>query len=445
MLDLLLLAAFAAGQDGAPLSLERCRALARGAAAEVQEAKFEEESAVQTRRSAFTKLLPQVSATAGAMKAMDPLVEAGTNGPTNLPVYDGDPGNLGSASQFAFVPPISVQAGGEANIVSLDVRQTLFAGGRVVNGNRLASLGVEVAGTRRTLAERDAAAQAEEKYWVLSGLAQTRRTLDAYDTLLGALQRQVEDAARNGVASRNDILKVVLERSRLRVHRAELDNGARLAARDLRRHLGMEDDTALSLSDTLPAPRDPGDLESRRAGAVDRRLESKLLAKGVEAERLQGLIEAGTMMPAVAVGVAVDRGEVEGIGSFDDVIVYGVASIAITEAWGGWHETSARQAKRHAAQVRESDSRRRLALGVEKDWGDLNTAWETCAAAEDALAQADENFAVESDRHRSGIGSLSDLLEAQALRQKTVEELVASRRDYWLRRSAYLRSTGAVD
>lgn len=445
MLDLILLAAFAAAQSGEPLSLERCRVLARGAAAEVQEAKFEEESAVQTRRSAFTKLLPQVSATAGAMKAMDPLIDAGTNSPTNLPVYDGDPGNLGSVSQYAFVPPISVQAGGEASIVSLDVRQTLFAGGRVVNGNRLASLGVEVAGTKRTLAERDAAAQAEEKYWILSGLAQTRRTLDAYDTLLGALQRQVEDAVRSGVASRNDLLKVVLERSRLRVHRTELDNGARLAARDLRRHLGMDDDTALTLSDTLPEPRDPRDLEARRSGAVDRRLESRLLANGVEAERLQGLIEAGAMMPAVAVGLAVDRGDVEGLGSFDDVIVYGVASIAITEAWSGWHETSARQAKRHAAQVRESDVRRRLALGVDKDWGDLNAAWEACAAAEDALAQADENFAVESDRHRSGIGSLSDLLEAQALRQKTVEELVSSRRDYWLRRSAYLRSTGAVD
>lgn len=444
MLDLLLVA-YVAADPGAPLSLERCRALARANAAEVREAKYEEESAVQTRHSAFTKLLPQVSATAGAMKAMDPLVDAGTGSSSNLPVYDGNPANLGGATQFAFVPPISVRAGGEASVALIDVRQTLFAGGRVVNGNRLASLGVEVAGTRRTLAERDAAARAEEKYWTLSGLAQTRRTIDAYDTLLGSLQRQVEDAVRNGVAGRNDLLKVALERSRLRVHRAELDNGARLAARDLRRHLGMEDDTVLTLSDTLRVPEDPRDLEGRRAGAVDRRRESKLLAKGVEAERLQGMIDAGAMLPVVAVGVSADRGDVEGLGSFDDVIVYGVASFAITEAWGGWHDASARRARMHAAEVRESDSRRLLALEIEKGWGDLEASWIACAASEDALAQADENYAVESDRRRSGIGSLSDLLEAQALRQKTVEELVAARRDYWLRRSAYLRASGELD
>lgn len=444
MLDLLL-SAIVAVEPGASLSLDRCKALARANAAEVQEARYEEESAVQTRRSAFTKLLPQVSATAGAMKAMDPLVDVGTNSATNLPVYDGNPANLGSPTQFAFVPPISLQAAGAATIVSLDARQTLFAGGRVVNGNRLAALGVEVAGVRRSLAERDAAAQAEDKYWTLSGLAQTRRTLDAYDTLLGSLQKQVEDAVRSGVASRNDRLKVSLERSRLRVHRTELDNGARLAARDLRRLLGLEDDTVLALSDTLPEPRGHQELEARRAGAVDRRLESKLLANGVEAERLQGLVEAGAMMPVVAVGVSAQRVDVDGLEPFDDVVVYGLASIAITEAWGGWHEASVRRAKQHAAQVREIDTRRLLALGVEKEWGDLNAAWEACAAAEDALAQADENVAVESDRHRSGIGSLSDLLEAQAMRQKSLEERVEARRNYWLRRSAFLRATGGLD
>lgn len=443
MLELLILLA-SAEPEGA-LSLERCRTLARMNAAAVQEAKYELESAVQTRRAARVKYFPQVSATAGIMKAKDPLVEAGTDQPMNLPVYDGNPANLAAPTQFAFVPPISLQAGGSANVVSITALQPLYAGGRIVNGNRLASLGAEVARSKLELSERDAVAQAEEKYWMLVGLAQTRRTLDAYDTMLGALERQVGDAVGSGVTGRNDMLKVGLERGRLRVHRLELDNGVRLAARDLRRHLGFSDDTALVLSDTLDAPMDPVDLGDRRASAVDRRIETKLLAKGVEAERLQRRMEVGAMLPSVAVGATATRMDMEDMDPFTNVIVFGMATIPVTDVWARAHAASSRRAKEHAAEVREIDARRMIAMGVEKDWGDLQTAWQTNLVAEDALAQADENLAVETDRHRAGVGSLSDLLEAQALRQKSLEERVSARRSYWLRRSAFLRATGGLD
>lgn len=443
MLELLVLLA-SAEPEGA-LSLERCRALARVNAAEVQEAKYELESAVQTRRGARVKYFPQVSATAGIMRAKDPLVEAGTDQPMNLPVYDGNPANLAVPTQFAFVPPISLQAGGAANVLSVSALQPLFAGGRIVNGNRLASLGAEVARSKLELSERDAVAQAEEKYWTLVGLAQTRRTLDAYDTMLGALERQVADAVESGVTGRNDLLKVGLERGRLRVHRLELDNGVRLAARDLRRHLGLSGDTVLVLSDTLDAPRDPVDLGDRRASAVDRRIETKLLAKGVEAERLQTRMEVGAMLPSVAVGATAMRVDIEDMDPFTNVIVFGIATVPVTDAWAGAHAASSRRAKQHAAEIREIDARRMIALGVEKDWGDLQAAWQANVVAEDALAQADENLTVETDRHRVGVGSLSDLLEAQALRQKSLEERVAARRDYWLRRSAFLRATGDLD
>ena len=433
---------FVAGDPEGPLSLERCRVLARENAAEVREAKFEMESAVQTRRAAFTKFFPQISATAGVMAAQDPLVDVGTDQAMNLPVYDGNPANLAAPTQFAFVPPISLQAGGSANILSVSAQQPLFAGGRIVNGNRLASLGADVARSKVVLSERDAVAQAEEKYWTLLGLAQTRRTLDAYDTMLGALQKQVGDALKSGLANRNDLLKVGLERSRMRVHRIELDNGVRLAVRDLRRHLGFSEDTVLVLSDTIEAPDDPFGLADRRAMAVERRIETKLLSQGVKAERLQADIEIGSMLPTVAVGATAMRVDIEDMDPFTNVIVFGMATFPVTDAWAGAHSASSHRAKQHAAEVREVEMRRKIALGVEKDWGDLLAAWESNAVAEDALAQADENLQVETDRYRAGVGSLSDLLDAQALRQKSLEGLTAFRKDFWIRFYAYRRAVG---
>ncbi|MBK9580052.1 MAG: hypothetical protein IPO40_23545 [Fibrobacteres bacterium] len=60
--------------------------------------------------------------------------------------------------------------------------------------------------------------------------------------------------------------------------------------------------------------------------------------------------------------------------------------------------------------------------------------------AEDALTQAEVNLNEASDLRRNGLSPLSDLLEAQALRQKSIDQRIDARRTYGLARSSYLRS-----
>ncbi len=123
--------------------------------------------------------------------------------------------------------------------------QPLYAGGRIVNGNRLATLGLDVARDDAVLARRDALAQTEEKYWRLVELAEKERTLAAFERLLEALEKQAIDAVEAGLVTRNDSLKVALERQRAEVDRLRLESGVRLTARDLRRHLGLPEGDAL--------------------------------------------------------------------------------------------------------------------------------------------------------------------------------------------------------
>ncbi len=439
LLPVLLLAGLALAEG--PYTLEDCRRLAREKNADVRTAKMELENAQETRKATFTKYFPQVSAMAGGLVSKDPLLSTSTPS-MNLPVYDGNLANLASASQYAYVPSIALKTGRWADLASVTVVQPLFVGGRVVKGNRLASLGEDVARNKVSLAGRDAVAQAEEKYWTLLSLQEKRRTLDAYDTMLSRLALQAQDAVTHGLATRNDLLKVRLKQGEVRVNRLQLESGLRLAARDLRQHLGLPEDTALALADTLSVPQDPAPLAGQRDGAVGRRTETQLLAQNVRAEELQADIEQGSMLPSVLVGLDVSRIKVSQFDASTSLTAFGLVQVPITDIWSGYHNTAGHRIKVREAQLQDVETRRKIALGADKDWDQLQSSYQASLVAEDAVAQADVNLAEEGDRYRNGLATLSDLLEAQTLRQGTLEGRVEAWKTYWKSRCDYLRSVG---
>jgi outer membrane protein len=402
-----------------PYTLDDCRRLAREKNADVATARMELDGAGETRKAAFTKYFPQVSATGAILAADKPLLDMAAMG---------------------------LELGQRTNVLALMVQQPLFAGGRIFNGNRLAALGEDVARGKVTLAERDAVAQTEEKYWTLLSLQEKKRTLAAYDTLLGALQVQVDDAVDHGLASRNDKLKVGLKRGEVRVNRLQLESGLRLASRDLRQHLGLSEDTTLPLADTLAAVQDPSRLADLRQGAVDRRVESHLLAQGVRAEQLQADLESGTRLPTVAVGAQAFRAEIKGLADpVKNVVVFGMVSVPISDVWGETYSTAAKKVKVREAMLRESETRRKILLGLDKDWDGLVAAFQAGLVADDGVAQADENLKLETARQANGLSTLSDLLDAQALRQQAMDKRIDARKDYWMAKSAFLRSAGQTE
>jgi outer membrane protein TolC len=188
--------------------------------------------------------------------------------------------------------------------------------------------------------------------------------------------------------------------------------------------------------------QDPSRLVDLRQGAVDRRVESHLLAQGVRAEQLQADLESGTRLPTVAVGAQAFRAELKGMSDpVKNVVVFGMVSVPISDVWGETYSTEAKKVKVREATLRESEMRRKIGLGVDKDWDDLVRSYQANLVAEDGVAQAEENLKVETGRYANGISSLSDLLDAQALRQQSLDKRVDSRKEYWMARNSYLRST----
>jgi multidrug efflux pump subunit AcrB/outer membrane protein TolC len=439
LLCLALPAAASAQAADAPLTLARARELARATSAEVRGAEAERDAAVQTRAAAFTAWFPQVSASLAAAQARSPLVDATMPG-GNLPVLD--PATGQPTGQVAFLPSSRFRLGQRVEDWSITAVQPLFAGGRIVEGSRLAEVGVRAAEEQAAVARRDAALAAEEKYWLLVSLGQRERTLTAYEGLLAALGQQAADAVRAGLATRGDLLAVQLERRKAAVDRLKLESGRRLAARDLRRHLGLPDGEALALADAAPpVPEEPpAPLAPPPDGS--RRPELRLLEQAAEAERLKRRLALGEGLPSVAAGGMAGRMYVSGTGANDYALVFLRVSVPITGLWKAVHEEEAAAARQRAARIRLEDGHTLLALDAARCRDALQVAWEGARAADTGVERAEQDVAEKRDQHASGLVTLADLLEAQVKLHQAEDRRIEARVEVALARAASARADG---
>ena len=74
--------------------------------------------------------------------------------------------------------------------------QPIFAGGRIINGNKLASVGVEAAEYQQVMAEQNSLIQVEKSYWLVVSLMEKRQTVASLETLLDTLSRDVRSGFR---------------------------------------------------------------------------------------------------------------------------------------------------------------------------------------------------------------------------------------------------------
>ena len=432
----------AVGAQSGPLTLEQVRRLAARRAPKVRQAQEEATAAEQTRRAAFTSFFPTVSSAAVAVAARTPLVNVDLPG-GDLAVNDASGASTGNVTNF---PGVSMALADRVRVLALTAVQPLFVGGRVVNGNRLAALGVAVAEDKAALARRDAVAQAEEKYWRLVTLGQKDQTLRSYQALLADLERQARDAVAAGLVTSNDLLKVRLKLQEAEVDQLRLESGRRLATRDLRLHLGLQDASPVVVTDTVPEPpADDAPPVEERPAVVAQRPELRLLGLAVRAEALQTALAIGSALPAVSVGAQLLRYDLGGLGTRGDALVFATVSVPLTGVWKTAHEVRGGQARERLAAMQLTEARDLVALEIAKRKDDLKAAWQAARVADFGVQQATVNLREASDRSAGGLATLSDLLEAQVLHRQATDRRTDARVEYWLALSAFRRAVGAEE
>jgi len=428
-------------QAGPKLTLAESKALALRNNVEMKNGQLETEAAREAKKAAFTKYFPSVSASGIALEADDPLMEITTKG-GNLPVYDGNPANLPNATQFAYLPGSTMGLLGSLKTGAITAVQPVFAGGRIVNGNRLASLGVAASEDKSRLVRNEVLRSTEEQYWQIVSLAEKAKTLASYETLLRRLLAQVEDAWNAGLVMKNDVLKVKLELSGVLLNESKVENGRALAAMAFCRYLGIDYDPALELTDALVVEGPPDPYKADHQAALAGRPEYRLLQASVRAETLKTRLTLGELLPQLGVGVAGLYMKMDDAKGRTNGLVFGTLSVPLSGWWEGSHALGQQRAREEIARNTLRDGEALLLLQMEKAWKDLTDADRGLALCRESEAQADENLKVNQDGYDNGLITVSDLLEAQALRQQARDRLTDAMAAYKIKLVQYLQVTG---
>ena len=407
----------------------------------IRSAKYGIEAAQQQRKEAFTKFFPNVSGTGlwfNANKGMAKM-DIDPSGIISPELGASLAQMLPAEALAAMGNPISMSMMKNGTIGSLMAVQPVFAGGQIINGNKLAKVGDEVNQLQLQLSENEVEKKVEQYFWQLASLQEKMKTINAVDTLLTDIYKDVDVAVRAGVAMRNDLLQVQLRRNDIESQRLKLQNGISILRLLLSQYSGLRDTSfAISYQTTVDLPLlSMQDHQQALTGTV----EYQLLGKQVEATNLQKKMTIGQNLPTVAVGAGYTyHNLMEKDHSFG--MIFATVSVPISDWWGGSHAIKRRKLEHQKAVEQLENNAQLLQIRMQNAWNGVEESYLQLQLAQRSIEQAEENLRLNRDYYRAGTSRMSDLLEAQLLYQQACDKHTDAFADYHQKLLEYRQSIG---
>ena len=406
----------------------------------VRSAKYGVEAAQQQRKEAFTKYFPNVSGTGLWFNANKGMAQTTINPSASISPELGAAlaQSLPQEALAALANPISISMMKNGTIGSLMAVQPVFAGGQIINGNKLAKVGEEVSRLQLQLSENEVEKTAEQYFWQLASLQEKMKTVDAVDTLLRDIYKDVDVAVRAGVAMRNDLLQVQLRQNDIQSQRLKLRNGISIVRLLLSQYCGLRDTSfAISFQTSIPEKFNVSCLMFNVNGLP----EYQLLDKQVEAANLQKKMAIGQNLPTLAVGAGYNyHNLLENNHSFG--MVFATVSVPITDWWGGSHAIKRRKIEHQKAVEQLEDNTQLLKIRMQNAWNGVEESYQQLQLAKRSIEQASENLRLNRNYYRAGTSKMSDLLEAQLLYQQSLDKHTDAFADYQNKLLEYKQATG---
>ncbi len=407
----------------------------------IRSAQYDIDAACQQRKEAFTKFFPNVSGTGLWFNANKSMAQ------TTITPSEMISPELGATLAQMFPPealaalasPVSISMMKNGVIAGVQAVQPVFAGGQIVNGNKLAKVGEDVSRLQMRLSENEVEKTAEQYFWQLVSLQEKMKTVEAAEMLLNDICKDVDVAVRAGVAMRNDLLQVQLRQNDIASQKLKIRNGLSLVRMLLTQYCGLRD-TSFAISyqtEAVPLMR----LKQDHQQALLRTAEYQLLGKQVEAADLQKKIAIGQNLPSVAVGAGFNyHNLLEKNQAFG--MLFATVSVPISDWWGGSHAVKRKKLEHQEAQEQLSDNAELLKIKMQSAWNSVEESYQQLLLAQRSIEQAEENVRLNRDYYDAGISKMSDLLEAQLLYQQACDKRTDAFADYQNKLLEYRQATG---
>lgn len=395
----------------------------------------------EQKSETFTKYFPTISAVGLGVTLNKYLLEADLSLPEGL-------ANLLPAG-IAAAWPSTIGFMKNGVFASVSAIQPVFMGGQIINGNKLAKVGVAASEIQLEASEDQVELNTERYYWQVVSLKEKLLTLNSIHQMLVELEKDVNNAVRVGAVNRNDLLQVQLRIGEVESAQLEAEHSLNTLSQLLAQHVGIANEP---IDVVLPAdlaemgksgePDIPANLRQDHQSALNATPQYRLLEKNVEVHRLQHKLTVGSNMPKVGVGADYSWNNFMNDSGRGTGALFAFVQVPISGWWGGSHAIKKQKLALDDAREELTDKGQKLVIHMNSAWAAVETSHKKLLIAHNAIIQAEENLRLNKDYYRVGTTKMSDLLEAEEQYQEACDRYTDAYATMQTKILEYRKATG---
>lgn len=331
----------------------------------------------------------------------------------------------------------------------LTLQQPLFTGFRITNTINAAEFSAAAAQHDFDKDKVELSYATRAAYWNLFKAMEFKRVVSENVEQTKAHLADVEQLLRQGLATRNEVLKVEVQLSNLQLAEIDAASAVRLAMMGLNNIIGLPLESELQLSspveqtseDTLPLPRLVQQALTSRSDMKS--MESRLQAS----ESLVKAARAGWYPQVFLIGnYYYARPNPRILPTKDEFRDTWDVGVNISFDLWNWltpvHQTAQAEATFSQAQDALTQFRDGITLEVTQNYLEVTKAREKLGVASRGVDQAEENYRITKSKFESGVATNTDLLDAEVALLQTKTNNVTAVVDYELSKAKLSKSLG---
>jgi outer membrane protein len=294
----------------------------------------------------------------------------------------------------------------------------LYTGGRISSGIEAASASLRGAIQDDIKSILDLRMDVVDAY---VGILRARHGVDVSESNVQSLSSHVKDVTNffeQGIITKNDLLSAKVSLSDAQQRLIQAENTLNVAQAAYNRLLGRPLDYTVTIDDLSAEPA-PVNMQALTEAALDKRPELRSLSEQSQALRRQAAGVRASALPQIAVsgGYSYQQNKYQ---VYQDLWS---ATLGLTwelfDAGISRHNANAILQRAEAINRIHDDTASVIALQVRQASLEVSETLRRIDVTKEAMAQADENLRVTKDRYREGVGTNTEVLDAETLRVRS--------------------------
>jgi outer membrane protein len=454
------------------LSLDSCRERVLEHNHEVIMSDHKKDETRELYKSARTQFLPRISANAIYTYLNKPLSYDISTPEINIPV-----GSMGADGQWTITPEdtrntwvamgdsyVPLDASGQAfdpgeepekllisdwaNIPAIDttltmgqhhnvlggvsITQPIYMGGKVRQSVKIAEYACNMAEAALQGTKADVIYNSDEAYYRIQTLEEKCRLARSAVELLETLLTDLENYQSEGLIKMNDLMKARVKLNEAELNLQKAQNGLKLSRMVLNQMMGEDLHAEFLLTDSIGDQMLFPRRDDYQSQALQNRYELKALGEQEKIEESKIKIAESLYLPNVVASANYYMISPNPYDSFKDNLgtdwnMALVCNIPIFHWNDRVHTVRAAKIARESSAVKMDQAGELISLQVEQAIIYCEESANTIMLAEKNLEQAEENLRIHRDNLSEGMATVADVLEAEVMWQKALEELINAR------------------